>query len=750
MNRVEQRAEEAGAELRRLAERRARTMDGPDSVALAAKRRGRLQTAAAAAMVLLVAVTVGSLLVRPGVVIDPVAREVTTWTGATVDLPDGWEVASETLMPNGPVEQFVASTAPLPVGGDTCAQVPEAAMEQLGPDDALVSVQQLHPAEPSDLVLGEIETWPAENRNQTTARECADNGDQLELYWFHTQLDGTGYWVLAVFGLSASEERKAEALSILNSFQPAVDGPDAAEGVVVPDVRALPLPEAQARLEMVGLVGAPMAGADRDDPSGPDAIVVSQKPGAGETVEHGATIGFRTAIVTEPLCQVMTRLPPRQGDAADLAATEGYRTMLEDALPSATAPLDDAIRELIEVQEGGQPVTGADQGVARDIITTHHDACHLLADARPASVAEDLVWAPLPDSPLDGRADHVAVWTGETMIVWGGGTVQEMGTHPDLQATGTGHDPDTGESIAIGERRFDTGATYDPSDGSWTPIADSPIAGSYDDTGVWTGDELLVLNARGEAAAYQPRSDSWRVLPPLPLSIAGDQHTAVWTGEEMIVWRYRCDDDGCDTAGATYAPDTDTWRTIAASPLPPRRWHTAVWTGTEMIVWGGDDWLADRSTPTGAAYDPATDSWRIIPEAPIDSRQWHTATWTGSEMIVLGGMRPFAGAGYDPVADRWRTIADAPIAERWWHSATWDGAAIVVWGGFDEVKHFADGARYDPANDSWEVLPTTTLAGRCHHSAVAVRGAVLVWGGTSHCGTFGDGWHADGAALRGP
>ena len=49
-------------------------------------------------------------------------------------------------------------------------------------------------------------------------------------------------------------------------------------------------------------------------------------------------------------------------------------------------------------------------------------------------------WSPLPKSPLRGRFGHVAVWTGTSMLIWGG--------HPSRAS-----DP---------ERPFTDGAAYTP------------------------------------------------------------------------------------------------------------------------------------------------------------------------------------------------------------------------------------------------------------------------------------------------
>lgn len=135
MNRIDEQLERAGTDLRVAADRRAQTLGDATAVVAAARRRNRLQTTTVVGLLVAAMVTVGSLMSSAGLVIAPVAREVSVWTGATVELPDGWQVAPETLMPNGPTEQFVASTGDLPVGGDRCAQVPEAALEALGPTD---------------------------------------------------------------------------------------------------------------------------------------------------------------------------------------------------------------------------------------------------------------------------------------------------------------------------------------------------------------------------------------------------------------------------------------------------------------------------------------------------------------------------------------------------------------------------------------------------------------------------------------
>jgi len=159
---------------------------------------------------------------------------------------------------------------------------------------------------------------------------------------------------------------------------------------------------------------------------------------------------------------------------------------------------------------------------------------------------------------------------------------------------------------------------------------------------VWGGNTGLGVTTN-TGAAYNPATNSWRLIAAPPASFLGrSNHTAVWTGSEMIVWGGDTD-LGLSNTGAAYNPITDTWRLIASPPvtLSGRSNHTAVWTGPTgiaMVAWGGQDGVSNLLSD-GGRYDPATDSWKAtdltnnLPTGRFD----HTAVWTGSVMIVWGG-----------------------------------------------------------------------------------------------------------------
>ena len=199
-------------------------------------------------------------------------------------------------------------------------------------------------------------------------------------------------------------------------------------------------------------------------------------------------------------------------------------------------------------------------------------------------------------------------------------------------------------------------------------------------------------------------------LPPGPigaLAAAG----GIWTGTELIVWgEPSAPDASPPPEGASFNPETGTWRIIA--PAPISNGSLVRWTGREMIVWSGRDGV-------GAAYDPKSDSWRRLPEAPIGAGDATTAVWTGRELIVLNDPRnglgdPLEVAAYDPATDEWRALPETngdltPFIG----PAMQDHTSQVVWTGTTgltilDVRAATDGsgrglARYDLRTDTWHI-----------------------------------------------
>ena len=235
----------------------------------------------------------------------------------------------------------------------------------------------------------------------------------------------------------------------------------------------------------------------------------------------------------------------------------------------------------------------------------------------------------------------IVVWTGREAIGWGGGCCGDA---------------------------WSNGAAYNPTTGTYRNLPRSPLAGSQHPLGAWTGRELVLFVSRfdpdgklypadlARAAAYNPTTNAWRLIAPLPVTGARYQFygAAVWDGREILVTG-----TGAKARSAfAYDPTTNHWRRLA--PLPASRvGGTAVWTGKQLFVWGGQRPGATASLAGGLAYDPASDRWSTIPRAPLQPRSGSAVQWTGHELVVWGGAIPRRvgaptyvrdGAAFEPAA----------------------------------------------------------------------------------------------------
>lgn len=100
--------------------------------------------------------------------------------------------------------------------------------------------------------------------------------------------------------------------------------------------------------------------------------------------------------------------------------------------------------------------------------------------------------------------------------------------------------------------------------------------------------EVLALPGYTASGVYidsdsaRPISDP-SYLDPGPLSPRRDPDL-IWTGEEMVVWGGRTDESNRLIDGAAFNPDTNTWRILAESPLPAGTQSRAVWADGEMVL----------------------------------------------------------------------------------------------------------------------------------------------------------------------
>ena len=172
----------------------------------------------------------------------------------------------------------------------------------------------------------------------------------------------------------------------------------------------------------------------------------------------------------------------------------------------------------------------------------------------------------------EARHQHTAVWTGSTMIVWGG--------------LDSAYEP------------INTGGIYDPATNMWTALsttnAPSPRTGH---TAVWTGTQMLIFggsntevpgsaaNLLADGAAYHPDSNSWTPLSSTDVPSARFRHAAVWTGSEMLIFGGELAGGQLATTGAAYRPEIGPWRPLSATTATSAG-QTGLWSGSEVLVFG--------------------------------------------------------------------------------------------------------------------------------------------------------------------
>ena len=348
------------------------------------------------------------------------------------------------------------------------------------------------------------------------------------------------------------------------------------------------------------------------------------------------------------------------------------------------------------------------------------------------------------------RAGHVAVWTGNEMIIWGGTCCDGLiyNRTNGWRSISNLNAPGNGERLAgvwTGTRMIVWGGTgggggiYDPVSNSWSSMnLISAPSFRWDHTAVWSGTEMIVWGGNtfgtdvNDGARYNPVSNRWSNIRLTGAPSPRSHHTAVWTGNEMIIWGGS--DTGFLSDGASYNPATNGWTPVLSAGSPSgRSRHTAVWTGTEMIVWGGMSQKTNHMIYEGGRYNPSVPSWTPTACAALPQViNYATAVWSGSEMLVWGGTLGNDGVRYNPVTDRWHsmTTVGAPAA-RFDHTAVWSGSEMLVWGGTGSVVHnLADGGRYDPVRNQWTAITTDGApSGRKYHCAVWSGSEMIVWGG---------------------
>ncbi len=377
--------------------------------------------------------------------------------------------------------------------------------------------------------------------------------------------------------------------------------------------------------------------------------------------------------------------------------------------------------------------------------------------------AESAAWRTMSPSPLEGRRSPASVWTGTEMIVVGGNRDDEAAPGEDAQAA-------TSDGRRLKVTVFPDGAAYDPATDTWRTIAPMP-ADFVSGDATWTGTEMLVLGGITSidpeapldalVLAYDPVADSWHSWDA-PSGVADSTGTTtVWTGAELVVWGHPFRQEQATTAA--FDPATGQWRELPPGPLTGLFWPAAVWTGDEVVVVVAG--TGATSLPSGvpaAALDPVTGRWRELPPAPLGyPYEAVTLFWNGTDVVLAGGSSPDGGSRqvvlYDQLANEWSVGGMLPGDGRMQAGYVWTGTNVIEVGGYP-----IDGAASTPGDGPVErgvvaldpltgdvTLLADLLVPTADAALVWTGQDVLVWGGLPDLEGIGTA-SADGAVLSVP
>ena len=311
-------------------------------------------------------------------------------------------------------------------------------------------------------------------------------------------------------------------------------------------------------------------------------------------------------------------------------------------------------------------------------------------------------WVRTPTSPAPGSLEPVWHWTGDSLLVWGGG------------------------------RTGDRGAVWNEASGEWTTMAPAPLRARTAMASVWTGTQMIVWGgatgnpmkgtevAHDDGASYDLATNTWERLPDSPLR-PRSAPTFWWDGSRLVIAggysaeepvannrseptsdpEIKCEEstDGlqgtvaCSGSvevsgpqstmdayhdGAAFDPASGKWTRIAEAPSGHSR--------TPFLV---DDQLVAIKGDTLSLYDLEEDGWRAQPRAPRDDtygemhlvsgRLVHVNTEdlynvTGADVLI-------GGVVLDRKHERWDALSEADSPRRTATSVTTSDDALFIWGG---------------------------------------------------------------------
>jgi len=251
------------------------------------------------------------------------------------------------------------------------------------------------------------------------------------------------------------------------------------------------------------------------------------------------------------------------------------------------------------------------------------------------------------------------------------------------------YSPSTGK-FYLGAGQSTVQEAYDPVSDAWTTVAPLPVALDHIQSVELNG-LIYYLGglvhwpkpAVGSVYIYNPVTNTVSIGAPLPAGRKrGAGGVAVYQGK--IYYAGGLHGGVAVPFFDVYDPAADTWASLP--DLPEARDHFAgAVVGKRFYAIGGRNTAIDATTPVNDAFDFGTRAW-VTGLAPLPTqRGGFGAAVLGTQILIIGG----EGAGrtyhtveaYDTASNTWTRLAKMPTARHGIEAAVCNGGVFVADGG---------------------------------------------------------------------
>ena len=268
---------------------------------------------------------------------------------------------------------------------------------------------------------------------------------------------------------------------------------------------------------------------------------------------------------------------------------------------------------------------------------------------------------------------------------------------------------------------------YDPETNNWTTIASVPVYSGAGSSVVALGNKIYIIGGN-PTQVYDPVIDSWQNRTGIPYARSSMRANVVddkiyliggrltHTGLYIVVTSNRND---------VYDPETDTWSQMAPIPLSVMGYASAVFNNKIYIISGGNESGPDY-LPTNLVqiFDPATNQWTNGLQIPTSVCYARACVTTGTSapkrIYVIGGTTGYYDRWatyntvnltqiYNPETDAWTTGTPMPTSRCSVQLAVVNDEIYAI-GGVKDEKQLVANEKYTPSGyipefPSWTILP---------------------------------------------